>query len=198
VNLQLDAHSPILQDTLVVTWDPGGSTWDDYVACLGEIRFHDAVGDSLAPFWRFGGRGLNKMGLLMNLNPLPDSASCPSVWQNNPDGGSQYDLNYNVGKLRFTFYVAINQGYPIQGGTRYHVANVYLRHDKADSLAGARRPMIVEFYSWRGHFGATFSKEYIQGEHRFASINDPSGEYLKRYLARQGGHQVKPWSPKQP
>jgi len=198
VNLQLDTRSPKLQDTLVVAWDPGGDTWDDYIACLGEVRFHDAVGDSVAPFWQFGGRGRNKLGLVMNLHSLPDSSDCPSVWRNDPDGGSQYDLAYNYGKLRFTFYVAITQGYPIKGGAPYHAANIYLRHDKADSLAGAMRPMIVEFVSWRGHFGATYSKEYTQGERRFASINDPTGKYMREFLARRGTHEIKPWAPKSP
>ncbi len=195
-NLQFAPREGPGQDTLVLTWDPGGSAWDDYLACLATVHFYDAREESLAPFWRFGSRGLNKRGLLVNIDPPPDTSACPSVWRASADGGPQYDMFHNFGRLRFTFYVASNQAYPLDGGVSYHVANLFIRHDAADSLQGWDRPMIVEFVWWKGYFGLYFHKEYAQGERRFATLNDPTGEYLRRFLERRRSRTAKTWEPR--
>jgi hypothetical protein len=192
-NLQFAGGGRDLTDTLVVTWDPGGSVWDDYVAGYAALYFYDAAGDSLAPFWRFGARGQNKRGLLVNLDAPADTGECSSVWRAPTDGGTQYDDFGQFGKLRFTFAVAASQAYPLEGGRRYHVANILLRHDQADSLRGADRPMIVELAWYQGYFGISYHKEYAQGPDRFVTINDPDGENLRRFLADYRLRRVKPW-----
>jgi hypothetical protein len=102
------------------------------------------------------------------------------------------------GRLQFAFYVAASQAYPITGGRPYVVANVFISHGKADSLAGWDRPIVIELAWWRGYFGLQYHKEYALGEHRYATVNDPTGEYLRRFLDRQVQLRPKPWQPRTP
>jgi hypothetical protein len=194
-DIAMRAGEPGRRDTLVVSWDPGGVVWDDFIAVYGGINFYDAAGDSLLPFWNFGNRGTNRRGVLINLEAPADTARCPSVWRSHTEGGTQYDYYGQHGRLRYTFYVPMSQAYPLHGGRRHHVANVVLSHQLVDSLAGAQRPIVLELAFFNGYFGTSYEKEYTSSPDRYLTINDPTGEHLRRFLERGRGARPKTWKP---
>ncbi len=191
-NLQFDRRDPARKDTLVVSWRPGGAGWEKFLASDCQMYFHDSEGDSIAPFWQLGHKGRNKRGLLVFVDPSADSARCPNLWQASTEGGAQYDSFHNFGKLRFAFYVAASQAFDIEGQRTYQAARLIFDHSQVDSLPGADRPMVIELAWWKAYYGLEFHKAYTEGD-RYVTINDPTGEHLRRFLARRHGERPRPW-----
>jgi hypothetical protein len=164
-------------DTLWVTVDPGAD-YRTMIGCDLQITFHAAPGDTLTPYWWFGGGTANTHNVKVDFPQR--SWPAPSPYKIAGFGGANFNRTPTEGRLGITFAVPADSAAWIHPGTRYGLARIIL--PAADNPAWRSHPVCIELSDVRiGIDLAKDAQSVGNGGDRCVSWGDPSEKVCEPY-----------------
>ncbi len=172
-------------DTLYVCFDPGRDS-AQVVGGSVTIRFWPAMGDTLAPHWRFEQR-TGYGGLRAQLNP--DSTGLPRLWETGGMGGLRYRSQREGGTTRIVYAVPSVLAATVRAGQRYVFARLLVPRPALGASCAA--PLCVELEQGSVAFGRK-DEVFTKRGSRFVVRGTGDGEACATY--REIGA-VRRWTP---